>query len=56
MSAVWDEDAARGRAWVEELGVPFEAELDRLLARQDVDAIRVAAYECRTLGHRSQFP
>lgn len=42
VSAVWDEDAARGRAWAEELGVPFEAELDRLLARQDVDAVCVA--------------
>ena len=40
--AVWDEDAARGAAWAAELGVPFEADLDALLARDDIDAVCVA--------------
>lgn len=40
---VWDEDPARGAKWAEELSVPFEADLDRLLARSDVDAVVVTA-------------
>ncbi len=40
--AVWDEDAVRGAAWAAELNVPFEAGLDALLARDDVDAVCVA--------------
>ena len=41
ISCVWDEDAARGKAWAEELGVPFEADLDQVLARDDVDAVLI---------------
>ncbi|MEJ2130585.1 MAG: Gfo/Idh/MocA family oxidoreductase, partial [Gammaproteobacteria bacterium] len=41
--AAWDEDAARGSAWAAELEVPFEAGLDDLLAREDVDAVVVTA-------------
>ena len=41
--AVWDEDPARGEAWAAELEVPFEADLDALLARQDIDAVAVVA-------------
>ncbi len=37
--AVWDEDAARGQAQADELGVDFVADLDALLARDDIDAI-----------------
>ena len=43
VGAVWDEDAERGAAWAAELGVPFEADLARLLARTDVDAVCVTA-------------
>ena len=43
VGAVWDEDAERGAAWAAELGVPFEADLARLLARADVDAVCVTA-------------
>ncbi|MDE0037145.1 MAG: Gfo/Idh/MocA family oxidoreductase [Gammaproteobacteria bacterium] len=39
--AVWDEDGQRGTAWAEELGVPFEADLDVLLASDDIDAVCV---------------
>ena len=41
ISCVWDEDAARGKAWAEELGVDFVANYDDVLAREDVDAILV---------------
>ena len=39
--AVWDEDPERGTAWAEELAVPFEADLDGLLASDDIDAVSV---------------
>ena len=39
--AVWDEDPERGAAWAEELAVPFEADLDGLLASDDIDAVCV---------------
>ena len=39
--AVWDENAERGAAWAGELGVRFEADLDALLAGDDVDAVCV---------------
>ena len=42
VAAVWDEDAQRGEAWASELGVPFEPDLHRLLARTDIDAVCVA--------------
>ena len=43
VTGVWDEDATRGGAWATELGVPFEADLDAFLARDDVDAVCVVA-------------
>ena len=39
--AIWDEEAERGRDWASELEVNFEADLDRLLARDDIDAVAV---------------
>ncbi len=39
--AVWDDDAERGRAGAARFDVPFEADLDALLARDDVDAVTV---------------
>ncbi len=41
VTCVWDEDAARGAAWAEKLGVPFVADYDELLAREDVDAVLI---------------
>jgi 1,5-anhydro-D-fructose reductase (1,5-anhydro-D-mannitol-forming) len=43
VAAVWDEEPERGRSWAGELGVDFEADLDHLLARDDVDAVAVCA-------------
>ncbi len=39
ITAVWDEEPARGRDWAERLGCDFEADLDTLLSRKDVDAV-----------------
>lgn len=49
LSAAWDDDAERGRAGAERLGVPFEADLDALLARDDIDAVTVTT---STAAHR----
>eukprot|EP00130_Batrachochytrium_dendrobatidis_P008658 XP_006683533.1 hypothetical protein BATDEDRAFT_93288 [Batrachochytrium dendrobatidis JAM81] len=39
---VWDEDPERGEKWAEELGVPFEANLQAVLSNPDIDAVIVA--------------
>lgn len=39
ITAVWDEKPERGAEWAESLGCDFEADLDKLLARDDVDAV-----------------
>lgn len=49
ITAVWDEDGARGRARAEELGAAFHPDLGGLLARDDVDAVVVT---CPTTAHR----
>ncbi|MFJ9033096.1 Gfo/Idh/MocA family protein [Streptomyces sp. NPDC102274] len=49
ITAVWDEDPARGRGWADELGVHFHPDLGGLLARDDVDA---AVVTCPTTAHR----
>jgi 1,5-anhydro-D-fructose reductase (1,5-anhydro-D-mannitol-forming) len=41
ITAVWDEQPARGDKWAKDLGVTFEADLDTLLKRDDVDAVVV---------------
>ena len=41
ITCVWDEDAARGADWARELGAAFEPDLDKALARADVDAVVV---------------
>ncbi|MCM3111792.1 Gfo/Idh/MocA family protein [Lederbergia lenta] len=38
---VWDEDAERGKQWADELGVPFEQELETVLANPEIDAVIV---------------
>jgi predicted dehydrogenase len=43
VTVVWDEEAARGKAWAEELKVPFEPDLKTCCARDDVDAVVVDA-------------
>ena len=37
--AVWDDDAERGRELAGRLGVPFETDLEALLAREDLDGV-----------------
>lgn len=39
ITAVWDDNVERGKAWADELGVDFEADLDKFLAREDIDAV-----------------
>lgn len=41
LTAIWDEEPARGRKWADELELPFVADLGDLLARDDVDAVCV---------------
>ncbi len=39
ITAIWDENIERGKEWAEELNVDFEADLDTLLNRIDIDAV-----------------
>ncbi len=39
ITAVWDENPERGAEWAGSLGCDFEADLDALLARDDIDAV-----------------
>ena len=45
---VWDEDVARGQKMADDLGVPFVADLDQVLAMENVEAVMV---ECATTKH-----
>ena len=39
---VWDEDAERGKKWADELGVPFEQDLQSVLSNPSIDAVVVS--------------
>ena len=39
ITCVWDDDAARGAKFAQDLNCDFEPDLDKLLARDDVDAV-----------------
>lgn len=39
---VWDEDAERGKKWADELGVPFEQNLQSVLTNEAIDAVVVS--------------
>ncbi|MFR9709534.1 Gfo/Idh/MocA family protein [Paenibacillus sp. MB22_1] len=43
ITAVWDEEPERGREWAARLDADFEADLDTLLRREDVDGVVVDA-------------
>ena len=43
LTAVWDEEPDKGREFAAKLGIDFEPDLDKLLARGDVDAVCVNA-------------
>ncbi|MCA0972022.1 Gfo/Idh/MocA family oxidoreductase [Halobacillus litoralis] len=42
IAKVWDEDPERGKTWADELDVPFEEDIDRLLADGTIDAVIVS--------------
>jgi 1,5-anhydro-D-fructose reductase (1,5-anhydro-D-mannitol-forming) len=48
--AVWDDDPDRGRAAAETVGAAFVDDLDKLLARDDIDAVTVTT---ATSAHRA---
>ena len=39
---VWDEDVERGKKWADELGVPFEQDLQSVLSNPSIDAVVVS--------------
>ena len=39
IKAVWDEDSERGHKWAEELGVPFQNDLNMVLSDPEIDAV-----------------
>jgi scyllo-inositol 2-dehydrogenase (NAD+) len=41
VKVVWDEDGERGRKWADELGVPFESDLEAVLSNPEIDAVIV---------------
>ena len=43
ITAVWDDDVARGEAWAKELEAPFVKDLDAVLAQTDLNAVCVNA-------------
>jgi len=43
ITVVWDEEPNKGTAFAKSLGVEFEPDLDKLLARKDVDAVCINA-------------
>lgn len=49
LKVVWDDDEKRGKACAEAFGVPFEGDLDKVLSRNDIDAVLV---ECATTKHK----
>lgn len=42
IKTVWDDDEKRGTEWAEKLGVPFEPDLQKVLADQSIDAVIVS--------------
>ena len=43
VTCIWDENNERGIAWAKDLNVDFESDIDKLLARKDIDAVAVCA-------------
>lgn len=39
---IWDEERERGEEWAKELNVPFEADIDKVLANPDIDAVIIS--------------
>ncbi len=51
ITAVWDADAAIGKAAAEQFGTDFEPDLDTLLARDDIDAVIVGSENVHHARH-----
>jgi predicted dehydrogenase len=49
LKVVWDDDQERGISFAEEFGVPYEVDLNKVLANPEVDAVIV---ECATTKHK----
>lgn len=49
VTCIWDDDTGRGKKWADDLGVPFEPDLEKALGRPDVDAVIV---DTPTTDHR----
>lgn len=43
LAACWDDDVERGKSRAEHFGIPFEARLENLLSRKDIDCVIVAS-------------
>jgi len=43
ITVVWDEEPDKGQEWARKFGVPFEPDLQKVLARADVDAVSICA-------------
>ena len=55
LTAVWDDVADRGRRYAEENGADFVADLDAVLARDDVDGFVLCAENTRHLPLRDAY-
>ncbi len=42
--SIWEDDAGRGKAATERFGVPYETDLEKVVSRDDVDAVVINAY------------
>ncbi|WP_173917899.1 Gfo/Idh/MocA family protein [Halobacillus sp. Marseille-Q1614] len=49
IEAVWDEEKERGDQWAQELGVPFEPDLETVLLNSEIDAVIVTT---PTISHK----
>ena len=47
LTVLWDDDEARGKDMAEKLGIDYEKDLDKMLARPDVDAVLCCAQTTR---------
>ena len=43
ITCVWDEEQERGKEWAKSLEVDFEEDLDRILAREDVEGVLICS-------------
>ncbi|HQE93566.1 MAG TPA: Gfo/Idh/MocA family oxidoreductase [Anaerolineae bacterium] len=44
IAAIWEDDEGRGKAATERFGVPYETDLEKVVSRDDIDAVVINAY------------